>query len=322
LTDGLFVLTSFQRAGVGVASLTPMTVSFVGEPTTTTEETFIIIVDESTGAGTNNTVGTAVGVVMGLILLILLVIAVVFYRRQQSNKRKNLFADNKGPSYESNPAYEEGLYSESSTDFRVGVENPVYSWYQPKMTRKECSDYLGPLGEGAFVVRDSEANPGWHMLGVKNQNDVVHEKIRLTVNQTYQLIVTGGATDQPEIKTIPELINHYATQQGDRPYTLVECDPIYDNSRLVQERTGAVQGRNDNGLNLPQKNTEYAELPVGQTIDGANQGDDSVGNPMYFANNPAETTYSEADGYLDIKPDAAKNTQAYLDVNPDLVAQL
>jgi hypothetical protein len=39
--------------------------------------------------------------------------------------------------------------------------------YKPKMTRGECTEHLMAQGEGSFVVRDSDSNPGWHMLGVK-----------------------------------------------------------------------------------------------------------------------------------------------------------
>jgi hypothetical protein len=35
------------------------------------------------------------------------------------------------------------------------------------MTRGECTEHLMGQGEGSFVVRDSDSNPGWHMLGVK-----------------------------------------------------------------------------------------------------------------------------------------------------------
>jgi hypothetical protein len=48
------------------------------------------------------------------------------------------------------------------------------------MTRKDCAAYLQTQPEGAFVIRDSAATPGWHMLAVKTGSDIVHEKIRFT----------------------------------------------------------------------------------------------------------------------------------------------
>jgi len=329
LTTGLFVMAVFQRAGTPtVASFTPLTVSFDAEPTSTSTQTALIFIEESTGEQTGS-VGVAVGAVMGILLLILLVFAVIFFRRQRANAARDLFKT--GPEYNANPAYaSEGLYDESmgaGNEFIAGVDNPLYSWYHPTMTRKESTEYLSNLGEGAFVVRDSDANPGWHMLGVKSQNDVIHEKIRLCQNQTYQLLVTGtDGQEQPQLKSIPDLVNHYTSVQTNVPYTLIDCDPIYDNSRLVQERTGMAQKGGANGPMVAKKNTEYAELPVGQQINGgANKGDDSVGNPLYFSHSdPAESTYSESDGYLDIKPDgttaSGENPQAYMDISPPPVA--
>jgi hypothetical protein len=68
------------------------------------------------------------------------------------------------------------------------INNPMYDWYYPTMTRKECTQYLSTQGEGAFIIRDSTATPGWHMLGIKMSNEVIHEKIRYTEDGMYEIL--------------------------------------------------------------------------------------------------------------------------------------
>ena len=214
----------------------------------------------------------------------------------------------------------------------------------PKMTRKDCTDHLTKRGEGAFVVRDSDANPGWFMLGVKSQNQVIHDKIRSTDSGDLQLMPSSGraaAVPQPTFATLPDLIDHYLNEQPGMPYTLSAADPIYDNQRLVQERTGTVERVDtQGGPAVPVKEREYAEsdysMGMGASFDKL--GGDSVGNPMYFAGpggggggggdmyaNPDQSqgylTVGEADpssgGYLDIQPPPAGPVGGYMDVVPN-----
>jgi hypothetical protein len=87
------------------------------------------------------------------------------------------------------------------------------------MSRKDCTEYLESQGEGAFVIRDSAATPGWHMLAVKTNNEVVHEKIRYTEDGQYELL-TNDETSQPRFPDLPALVEYYLVPQSDAPYTL------------------------------------------------------------------------------------------------------
>ena len=172
----------------------------------------------------------------------------------------------------------------------------MYEWYKPQMSRRECTDHLMAQGEGSFVVRDSDSIPGWHMLGVKTSNRVIHDKIRLTEDDTYQLLPSMVSDDedtveQPTFATLPELVEHYLAQGNDADvgYTLVDSNPIYDNHQLIQERTGqAVKVEYDE--KLP---TKKASSPVS----GSN-GPTAVTNPMYV--HDASPPQKDA-GYLDVE---------------------
>jgi len=128
------------------------------------------------------------------------------------------------------PGAEESYYAETTgASFAPGVTNPIYDWYQPDMNRNECNDFLLVQGEGAFVVRDSKATPGWHMLGVKSNNQVIHDKIRMNEDSTYTLMATTSNRAQPSFPDIPSLIQYYAANKTDVHYALAFSNPIYDN---------------------------------------------------------------------------------------------
>jgi len=96
------------------------------------------------------------------------------------------------------------------------------------------------MQEGAFIVRDSKATPGWHMIGVKTNNTVVHEKIRQGENGDYELLPSDAPAAQPHFRTLPQLVGHYAQPQAGLPFTLVVDQPIYDNHQLVEKRSGST----------------------------------------------------------------------------------
>eukprot|EP00040_Diaphanoeca_grandis_P032241 m.195019 g.195019 ORF g.195019 m.195019 type:complete len:2186 (-) comp32545_c1_seq1:652-7209(-) len=310
-------LSSFAPFSVTAVDVTEEIIEVIGGDTVLGAE------DNSKGS-----VGLIVGIVVLLLVCVLLIAATYFWRQQRKTKHDELF-DGKGVSiYDQNPAYaqdNEVLY-ESNTDWVPGVTNPMYDWYRPDMTRKDCTDHLNQLGEGAYIVRDSDANPGWHMLGIKSQNRVLHDKIRLTENDEYQLLPSVGnasSVPQPTFSDLPELVGYYEQGHDGMEYTLVGSNPIYDNHQLQQERGGTLV-KSNNASNLPAKNREYAA--VGRLAN--DEVDDSVGNPLYFdSNNADNATYSQADGYLDVKglptqgyldvdPNTAQGTQGYLDVDP------
>jgi hypothetical protein len=193
----------------------------------------------------------------------------------------------------------DGVTRTQDTSFRAGVTSAVYEWYKPTMGRKECTDHLMAQGEGSFVIRDSDSNPGWHMLGVKTSNRVVHDKIRLNDAGRYELLPSVGAAaevKQPSFETLPELVDHYLlnTEESGLGYALIDSNPIYDNHQLVQERTGkAVEADYSEAEAVPEKR-HYDELPLAVGVG------DGVSNPMYGKDGSAPPQSPNGDGYLDV----------------------
>eukprot|EP00038_Savillea_parva_P006784 m.165816 g.165816 ORF g.165816 m.165816 type:complete len:2014 (-) comp12609_c0_seq1:393-6434(-) len=256
----------------------------------------------SASESATGSVGLWIGIVLAAILVVLIALAVYF--RHQKKVHEDWDGTDKRvlPTYR-NPTYEAagGLQGTApptnhDTSFRPGFANAMYEWYKPQMSRRECTDHLMAQGEGSFVVRDSDSIPGWHMLGVKTSNRVIHDKIRLTEDDTYQLLPSMVSDDedtveQPTFATLPELVEHYLAQGNDADvgYTLVDSNPIYDNHQLIQERTGqAVKVEYDE--KLP---TKKASSPVR----GSN-GPTAVTNPMYV--HDASPPQKDA-GYLDVE---------------------
>jgi hypothetical protein len=185
-------------------------------------------------------------IIVGIVLLLILVVIVVLIVRKQNSAI--VFDSENGSSgtgaYAVNPTFsppsEKQTYSTLTPGpaFHIGMSNPSYDWYQPSMSRKECTNYLMDQGEGAFVIRDSAATPGWHMLGVKSNNEVLHEKIRFTEDGQYELMPTKSTGKQPRFTDLPTLVDFYLNPQGDMPYTLAGANPIYDNHQLKQSKVG------------------------------------------------------------------------------------
>lgn len=305
---------------------TTTTVTTTTTQTTATEmsdendEPVLIISSGSTGADANDS-SASVGLIVGVFLVLLcfaLVIGAVYLRRQKEQgllfdsdverSRAPTFAN---PTYASTDDYRASqastTYEELST-FTPGVNNPMYDWYQPAMTRKDATEYLSAQGEGAFIVRDSDANPGWFMLGVKSHNVVVHDKIRMTQDGRYELLPSMGQAAekvQPSFSGLPELVEYYTEVHNDMAYTLYSSNPIYDNHQLIQERTGSVVYRSSNNVPaLPQKdNRQYDEVPTAQEnptyADAVNFGGDALSNPMYGKELPA-TPVDDSSEYLDV----------------------
>ena len=125
--------------------------------------------------------------------------------------------------------------------FEPGVSNPMYDWYFPEMSRQESSDHLDGLAEGAFVVRDSAATPGWHMMVIKHENTVLHEKININTDGEYELLPSKSNHKQPAFQTVPDLVEYYRDSHADSPYILCGggvSNPIYDNHHLGAYKYG------------------------------------------------------------------------------------
>jgi hypothetical protein len=275
---------------------------------------------DKTGGSSDNT--TIIIVVVVLLLLIILIAAVLLVMRNKQAERRNTMTkryEEENVHAINNQAFSTG----EAQPFIPGTSNPLYDWYRPEMSRQDCTTYLEGLGEGAFVVRDSQATPGWHMLCVKTQNQVVHDKIRLTDEGMYELLPTmadGVDVAQPKFKELPELIDYYVEQRMGMPYVLALANPIYDNHNLQANRDGyqamAVNDPNApslapkapvDALSNPMYGAQdmsgtgmYAEAPAAE---GAYAyGNPSAGSGQYDSVGGATT--AGAKGYLDISPDS------------------
>lgn len=168
--------------------------------------------------------GIAIGAA-ALIVLIVLILVLVIRRRRQASLEENYLEHVKtldNPTFVS-PNYTSFKNGEDnytySMAFQTGVTNPLYAWYQPDYTRQETTNELLSAPEGSFIIRDSKATPGWHMLGVRTDQAVIHEKIKRTEDGLYEL-VPSNSKPQPAFPDLPSLVGFYGNCQGDVPFTL------------------------------------------------------------------------------------------------------
>jgi hypothetical protein len=116
-------------------------------------------------------------------------------------------------------------------------------------------------GEGAFIIRDSSATPGWHMLGVKTANEVIHEKIRYTDDGKYEMLPCKTQTIQPKFESLQKLVEFYLEPREDMPYSLAVSNPIYDNHMLQSEPAyGRVIVNDIDAPSLPLKDNEISNV--------------------------------------------------------------
>jgi hypothetical protein len=184
---------------------------------------------EASSSSASSSALTAILVSLGVVALIVLVVVLVLRRRQSRqvvfDKDFESVGTTSYTSHAINPSFQLPAKAEPQYDapvaesFEQGMNNGMYSWYQPEMSRKDCTEYLESQGEGAFVIRDSAATPGWHMLAVKTSSEVVHEKIRYTEDGQYELL-TNDETEQPRFPDLPALVEYYLVPQSESPYTL------------------------------------------------------------------------------------------------------
>lgn len=280
--------------------------------------------NKTSGSSKDNT-GVIIAVVVVLLLLIIVIVALVVIRNKQQQRRNEMTERYKEEGVVSSTTIGNQAFSGEAQPFTPGVSNPLYDWYRPDMSRQDCTTYLEGQGEGAFIVRDSQATPGWHMLCVKTQNQVVHDKIRLTDEGLYELLPTLTGDDvvvQPKFKELPDLIDHYVEAQPGMPYVLALANPIYDNHNLQVNRDG-YQAMAVSDPNAPMLAPKGAPIDgMSNPMYGAGQGSPDgtyagagAGDGGYALGPASEGTYAEADGgygttmdvrtpYLDIAPDS------------------
>jgi len=207
---------------------------------------------ETSTASSGIASGAVAGIAIGAILLLILVVLVLLIIRKRHSTID--FDDDIYSSHAVNPIFKEPY--KQTTNIIENVSNPMYDWYNPTMTRKECTQYLLAQGEGAFVIRDSAATPGWHMLGVKTANEVIHEKIRYTEDGKYELLPNSTTITHPRFNTLVDLVQFYLQPQEDVPYCLAMSNPLYDNHHHTQNYTPYEVLTDSNAPILPLKDRE------------------------------------------------------------------
>jgi hypothetical protein len=177
------------------------------------------------------------GIVGGLICVLLIVlIIVVLFRRSRPEKSNASIENVLYDDFSASNAAASRSPVTSSDAFVPGFVNPLYSWYQPELSKEACVNRLQTAEVGAFIIRDFAPTPGWHMLHIKGSDEVLSEKIKINNEGLYQLVgecVRDFRGRLPTFEAIPELVKFYASHdQHQLPVSLVVDTPIYDNSNL------------------------------------------------------------------------------------------
>eukprot|EP00051_Salpingoeca_urceolata_P026379 m.477082 g.477082 ORF g.477082 m.477082 type:complete len:1945 (-) comp20750_c0_seq1:513-6347(-) len=218
-------------------------------------------------AGSGTSSGLIAGVVAAVLVALLVVAAVGLVIHRRSQNQKPLFAEDGAMMSAFNPTYaindmggappqqqmQQPEYAEAfattpkgQAPFQAGYANPAYQWYQPDMSRQDCNDFLLQCADGAFVVRDSKATPGWHMLGVKVGGRVTHEKIKMNDDGTYELLPASNAR-QPRFASLPELIEYYTEARPGVDFRLFLATAGMDNPMYA----GGFMGGAEYGESIP-----------------------------------------------------------------------
>jgi hypothetical protein len=276
----------------------------------------------SASSGVSN--GAVAGIAIGMVLLLILVVLVLLLIRKNKSRinfllliRKNKSRinfdednSNKDASHAINPLFigPATAFNNNFIDTYTGIQdennevtglsNPMYEWYQPTMTRKDCTQYLLAQGEGAFIIRDSSATPGWHMLGVKTRNEVIHDKIRFTEDSKYEIITSKTDRKQPKFDNLVDLVEFYLKPQEDSPYCLAMSNPIYDNHNLTQNNEPYAVITDIECPALPLKDREIEIVTNVARSDNNNNNENDT--EIYTNTKEAKQILNERLTYLDI----------------------
>jgi len=222
--------------------------------------------------------GALAGIVIGALaaLVLIALIALVIIRKRNALKQAE-WADENGLS---NPCYgyvgnPNGTMPKQQQQGGMdsSLNNPIYSWYLPDVSRQEIDEMLTDQAEGAFVVRDISATPGWHMLAVRTPNSIIHEKIKCEEG-LYELLPGPGGVRQPRFRDLPELVEHYSQNQDGVRFKLSLDNSLYDNSRLAG-RAVAAKWAYENDPSAPAVPLKERELAVAEQLA---EGDDIYTN--------------------------------------------
>ena len=140
--------------------------------------------EEVSGASTpdapNSIVGPIVGAIVGMIVLLGIIAYIAYLKKNNrviaAKKKKNEMYQACLPAVQSdvmfsstpldNPNYSVGVQERTAYDsvdnFLPGLQNPLYAWYRPDLSRAETEEFLShrDIPEGTFLIRDSSATHG------------------------------------------------------------------------------------------------------------------------------------------------------------------
>ena len=259
--------------------------------------------DNSANSSSSVSSGVVAGITVGIVLLLILVILVLLLVRRTHSRITFDDDISKDASHAINPLFiGPNTFVNPQTQNAQNIQNvdsinnPMYDWYHPNMTRKDCTQYLMAQGEGAFVIRDSAATPGWHMLGVKTSNEVIHDKIRFTEDGKYEILSTKTDKKQPQFNNLIDLITFYLQPQEDSPYCLAASNPIYDNHHLTNNNTSYEFVTDANAPVLPLKDKDIenvTSLARNGIINNKNYNKDDI----YTNTEQAKQALSERSNY-------------------------
>eukprot|EP00045_Choanoeca_perplexa_P016632 m.226567 g.226567 ORF g.226567 m.226567 type:complete len:1779 (+) comp17312_c0_seq1:269-5605(+) len=174
--------------------------------------------DGAASKASSNNAGATAGIIVGVLVAIVLIAVVAFIvvRRRRNDGASRLPTSD---TFKADQVFDNPTFTAPGQDFVVGVNNPMYEWYAPDLSRADATNELAHCAPGAFVVRDSQATPGWHILGVKTGDAVLHEKICMDAEGLYELI-PSNRQPQPAFHSLPDLVHYYGQQRDGMSYSL------------------------------------------------------------------------------------------------------
>lgn len=179
-----------------------------------------------------------IGIVIGSVALftILVAISIVYFKKSKQNKndydKENMISvDN--PTFihpyaivnQPTDSFSNPIYF-GKEKLVPGMTNPLYSWYNPELTRADSEAYLQDKEVGTFLVHDSKATPGWHIFSVKSEKGIFHEKIKYCEDGLYEMVPSIENNPQPRFYDLASLVEYY-TSSIVNPIYVMNDEHIY-----------------------------------------------------------------------------------------------
>ncbi len=143
------------------------------------------------------------------------------------------------------------------------------------------------------------------MLGVKMNNEVIHEKIRFTEDGNYEILSSKTDKKQPRFGSLAHLVEFYLHPQEDSPYCLAMSNPLYDNHHLTQNNVSYELSTDLDAPALPLKDKEVeniTNIAYSGVIKNKNYNSDindiNDGTEIYTNTKQAKEALSERANYV------------------------